>query len=58
MVRVLGIILIVIGLVVFFGNFTGVIHFLPGSGILLVIIGGTIFALSETFDALPPGNEE
>ncbi len=56
--RMLGVILIVAGFLLFFGNFSGLIRVVPGLGILTVLVGGALFAVAERFDGLPPGNEE
>lgn len=58
MVRMLGVLLITAGFVIFVGNFSGAFRLYPGVGVLTVIIGGIIFALSDRFDTLPPGSEE
>lgn len=58
MMRVLGVIVIVIGLLIFIGNFTGLAPTRMGLGIVLVLIGGLVVGLSDRFDAIPPGNEE
>lgn len=56
--RMLGAILIAAGLLLFLGNFSGLIHVLPGLGIAIVLVGGVVFACADRFDMIPPGNEE
>lgn len=56
--RMLGVILIAAGLMLFLGNFSGLFRLMPGIGIVTVLVGGFVFALADRFDVIPPGNEE
>lgn len=56
--RLLGTILIAVGLLLFLANFSGLIRVLPGIGIVVVLLGGLVFTLADRFDMIPPGNEE
>lgn len=58
MIRLFGVILIIGGLLVFAGNFSGLYQTIWWLGTMLCVVGGFVYMNAERWDAMPPASEE